>query len=312
MGVPLPAPGIGFGPLGPRASAARPAKTNDSYNVQTWFKDCSAPGANDGTVPDASWFNHIIGNWLYAALQADVTATNDQADDTFYWKIITKLFQASLDRLPIFPEIMESGNILATTATTGQVVINAAQEWRHRGHRVINTSDTLAAARTFATVASKTYHLLATVVSGAVTYSLVDRTALGAAEADEQYDSTFDTMLIAKVVTSAGNVPTVTALINKHRLAARGELLFSAIAWDGDLVAPSALTSGTTTDLNWARRPQVSLNMMTSISTKTTSDTLGTQQLNVGNWSKSRYAFFTTYQKTETPQTGYVGYEALA
>lgn len=219
---------------------------------------------------------------------------------------------AGLDRMPIYPEIDTAGNVLAMTASTGQIVVDAGQRFRHRGHRVVYTTDTSSGSRTFATAINKTYHLRWTWSAGAGTYSLVDMTSASPAETDSSYDSTYDMMLIAKVVTNGSNVLTVTALKNAHRMQARGELLFSAVTWDGDLVAPSALTSGTTTSLNWARRPQVALNMMTSISTKHGADTISVQQLNVGNWSRSRYSFFTTYQKTELPQSGYVGYEAHA
>lgn len=222
------------------------------------------------------------------------------------------LAMTALDRLPIFPEILTATAKLALTATTGQIVVDAGQSFKHRGHRIVKTSDTAAGSRTFATAINKTYHLRWTWSAGAGAYGLVDMTSASPAETDSSYDSTYDMMLIAKVVTNGSNVLTVTPLENRPVLQARGELVFSAIAWDGDLVAPSALTSGTTTTLNWARRPQVTMNAMTSISTKHGSDTISVQQLNVGNWSQSRYSFFTTYQKTELPQTGYVGYEARA
>lgn len=79
----------GFGPLGARASLVRPSADVDAYSqMQTWFKDCSAPGASDGSVPDASWFNHIIGNLVYAAAKAGVTLANNQSDDSYLWQII--------------------------------------------------------------------------------------------------------------------------------------------------------------------------------------------------------------------------------
>jgi len=78
----------GFGPLGPRASTVRPAATPDTYGVQTWAKDCSAPGASDGTIMNASWFNYHTGNWLYAASQSGVVVTNDESNDTFFYNII--------------------------------------------------------------------------------------------------------------------------------------------------------------------------------------------------------------------------------
>ena len=87
-------PGIGFGPLGARAATIRPSVDADTYGVQTWFKNCSGANAADGTVPTASWFNHIIGNLVYAAAQAGVSTTNDQSDDTYIWTIIDNAITA--------------------------------------------------------------------------------------------------------------------------------------------------------------------------------------------------------------------------
>lgn len=90
----------GFGPLGPRAALIRPASDQDVYaGMQTWFKNCSAPGAADGTVPDASFFNHWIGNMVYAAGKSGVTLTNNQSDDTFLWQIIQGAIAEALANL---------------------------------------------------------------------------------------------------------------------------------------------------------------------------------------------------------------------
>ena len=66
--------------------------------MQTWYQDCSAPGASDGTVPVASWFNHIIGQFVYAAAQAGVVIANDQsaAQDNILWDIIDTAINAQV------------------------------------------------------------------------------------------------------------------------------------------------------------------------------------------------------------------------
>lgn len=242
--------------------------------------------------------------WVYSAAAASGSGA---------WLITPwALALIGLDRLPIYPEIDTAGNTLAVTATTGQVVVNADQVFRHRGHRVVNTSDVASGARTFSTAANKTYHLRWTWSGSSGAYSLVDMTAASPAEDNRQYDSTYDMMLIARVVTNGANLPTVTILKNKHDLNARGELLFTDVTWSGDLVAPSALAHGTLVTLDWGRRARAAMAMMTSISTVNGSDTLTTQQLNVGVDSRSRHALVVTYQKTQNPQTGYVSYEAWA
>ncbi len=90
----------GFGPLGPRASLTRPGPDADIYQgLQTWFKNCSSPGAADGTVPTASFFNHYIGNFVYAAAKAGVQLANDQSDDTYLWQIIQGAIAQALAQL---------------------------------------------------------------------------------------------------------------------------------------------------------------------------------------------------------------------
>ena len=80
---------MGMGPLGPRAVLVRPPADVDSYGgFQTWFRDCSAAGQADGTVPDASWFNHVTGQFVYAANKVGVSMTNNDNDDSYLLAII--------------------------------------------------------------------------------------------------------------------------------------------------------------------------------------------------------------------------------
>lgn len=171
---------------------------------------------------------------------------------------------AAAQMQPIFPEVLTGANALTATASTGQIVVNPAQSWQHRG--LINfSSDSFSAPdRTFTTVASKVYHLvwdapgtglatpLATYPSGR--FSLIDRTAASPVETDPSYDTTFDRMLCQKVVTSAGNVPTVTPLKNRALLSAtlvKTTLETSGSGWGG---LPNLAAT-----LNWARSPQLAI-----------------------------------------------------
>lgn len=169
--------------------------------------------------------------------------------------------------LPIFPEISSGGNAFTFTPSVGQIVVDTAQTWLHRGVKIYNTNSFVIGDRTFPTAASKTYHLvwdapgtglaapLAAYPFGR--FSLIDRTAASPVETDASYDTTYDRMLLARVVTSAGNVLTVNALINRSRLLARYEAAESftrTTSVDGGLVAPFA-----TATLNWSRTPVVSL-----------------------------------------------------
>lgn len=88
----------GFGPLGARAATIRPTQDTDTYGVQTYFQDCSSASAADGTVPTASWFNHISQQFVYAAGQAGVAITNDQssAQDDVLWDVINAAIDAKI------------------------------------------------------------------------------------------------------------------------------------------------------------------------------------------------------------------------
>lgn len=52
-----------FGPQGPNFTTTRPiVDPSISAGLDTWCKNCSAPGATDGTYPTADFFNVQIGN----------------------------------------------------------------------------------------------------------------------------------------------------------------------------------------------------------------------------------------------------------
>lgn len=52
-----------FGPQGPNYATTRPAtRAQVSGGSDTWAKDCSAAGAKDGSILDASFFNIFIAN----------------------------------------------------------------------------------------------------------------------------------------------------------------------------------------------------------------------------------------------------------
>lgn len=181
---------------------------------------------------------------------------------------------------PIFPEIEGVGNALSLTATTGQIVVDAAQTFVWRGQRRFSPGNVAAGSRTFATSANKTYHVVwdapgtglatprASYPSGR--YSLIDRT--GGTETDAAFDTTYDRMLIARVVTNGSNVLTVTPLKNKALLTHSATDVASTFGY----VASGAVGSVSPTSanrilfqwgvdmagycmseftLNWARRP---------------------------------------------------------
>lgn len=217
---------------------------------------------------------------------------------------------------PVFPEIISNGGLMSISAISGQVVIATGQQFIHRGGVVYNTSDTLVADRTFATVANKTYHLRWKYNGGTPIFVLNDLADLAynpasKAETAVDFDTTYDDMLIARVVTNGANLPTVTALLNKARLTAAGEEgMFTATTFE-DEKPPSQLTGphGVTVNLNFARKPAA---FLTGFTDATVQVSTTEAELNIVVQSLSRYQIKVIYQRSVIAGGAWIGYQALA
>lgn len=213
-------------------------------------------------------------------------------------------------RLPIFPEVLTSdGRIPVISPSTGQVRIPAAYDFLHRGIFTITTVQT-----DFATSASKTYHLRWTPSGGFVLKDLADAAynPSALAETNVAFDSSYDDMLVARVVTSAGNVATITNLSNKSRLTAVGESSdLQPTIWE-DNKPPSQIvgSEGEVVALNWARKPMASMTGFTDVTVQF--NTTQQAELNAVVQSLSRYQLKLIYQRTQNPIGGFIGYQALA
>ncbi|KWV42139.1 hypothetical protein AS026_21255 [Rhizobium altiplani] len=193
-------------------------------------------------------------------------------------------------RLPIFPEVLTSNGIIPVISpATGAVRVPAGYDFLHRGIYVTTTAQT-----DFATVASKTYHLRWRPSDGFVLKDLADvaYNPSATAETAVTFDSTYDDMLVARVVTSAGNVPTITNLVNKNVMTASGEVLgpgtFGAggIGWE-DATMPSAIANFTSVQINFARKPDAYLSAFNDFWVKDT--TVTADERNVGVRARHRY-----------------------
>jgi hypothetical protein len=218
-------------------------------------------------------------NWLIYAVQAELGhlvdfagMTDDTADLTQVRQAIEAMIASAIGaisggdtsgfllmsqartRLPIFPNVLSptDGKIVCTSPGTGQVRVPSGASIQHRGIYPFVSIQT-----DLATDPNKTYHLRADLTGANPVYSLKDLTDVvynpGASlETVAGFDSRFDDMLIARVVTNSGNVPTITNLVNLDRL-------FSIQAFSG----PSSALSGNndseysaTAAINWARTPK--------------------------------------------------------
>ncbi|TAY75331.1 hypothetical protein [Rhizobium ruizarguesonis] len=167
---------------------------------------------------------------------------------------------ATFPYLDVFPTILTTGNAAVITSSVGQVVVTPFK-WVWRQFKQLDVDSLNLAARTFATAASKTYHLRLSynVGTGVQTLSLKDLSNAGynpgaLAESVNNFDTTYDDMLLAVVTTSAGNVPTVLPLKNAHRMTASAERTTSVLNTN-----PVLGFVADTITLNWGRAPAVSL-----------------------------------------------------
>lgn len=207
-----------------------------------------------GLTPSADDLTQVrkaIQNMIAAALAAiggGEGGGDPEPDDTYL------LLDQARVRLPIYPEILTAdGRMGVTSPANGSVRLPTGVTVQHRGIFPFSTSDLSVDDRTFATAANKTYHLRWRAAEGFVLKDLADAAynPTAAAETNPAFDSGYDDMLIARVVTSAGNVATITDLANRNRLSLR-EVIAGT---DGKLVGGNGANWRFQKALNWARQP---------------------------------------------------------
>jgi hypothetical protein len=212
-------------------------------------------------------------NGMFRRIEAELDAivqeggiTPSDSDDTTVLQAILALIDAATGggdtsnfvlmsqaraRLPIFPDVLHAdGHLNITSPSTGQVRVPAGRVFQHRGIYQITTVQT-----DFATLSSKTYHLRWNPTDGFTLNDLADTgyNPSALAETVSAFDSTFDDMLVARVVTNSSNVATITNLLNRVRLTNQATFrtgIQGALDW--------TVLSATAVALNWARTPLIS------------------------------------------------------
>lgn len=204
-------------------------------------------------------------------------------------------------RLPIFPEVQTAdGRINVTSPGAGSVLVPATVAFQHRGIYPVNTSDYSTPARTLATAANKTYHLRWNPTDGFALKDLANAgyNPVAKAEIAVDFDSAYDDMLVARVVTNAGNVATITNLANKQVMTADG---FGAsapygtagyggatpsFALEDNVMDPKLVGKYQAFDVNFARTPQV---FVTAIQDVVVRDLPLVTEISMGARALSRY-----------------------
>lgn len=204
--------------------------------------------------------------------------------------------------LTVFPTILTANSAAAITSSAGQVVVTPFK-WVWRQFKQLDLNSLNLAARTFATAASKIYHLRLSydVGTGVQSLSLKDVSNAGynpsaLAEGAAAFDTTYDDMILARVTTNAGNVPTVVPLKNASRLNASAQRTSPVMSPDpaiGFVIDPITF--------NWGRGPaQIALEQTTA---NVTIDADSLQSISAG--TPTRYGINYLVGGTSTGSPGY-------
>lgn len=221
----------------------------------------------------------------YAQLRKAIVALIDAATGGGSTDSYLLMSQATA-RLPIYPEMMtEDRKINISSPATGVVRVPGGIDFLHRGIFQVTTEET-----DFNTQASKTYHLRWNPGDGFTLNDLSSGTynPSAAAETSTVFDSSYDDMLLARVVTNSSNVATITNLANAHDLRASGQVVNARGAFSGGEVTagyeggtmPASIANYNTVTLDWARLPEPSLTAIGDVAFL---------EFNVGTRALSRY-----------------------
>lgn len=213
------------------------------------YVDRSTPNAQAGSKVPAGAVEHPQREIVKVIMEAGLTPDKD--DLTQLWQAIKVMIESVRVNLPMFPNVLTTdGKIPVTPFAPGTIRIPAGVDFTMRGGRKITTLQT-----DRSTLANTTYHLRYTEAGGFLLKSLSDTTynpgGVIGNEVNASFDSTYDDMLVAKVVTNGSNAATITNLVNRDSLATElrvSKALPSALNW--------ATLAGSGATLNWARKPK--------------------------------------------------------
>ena len=180
--------------------------------------------------------------------KAGLTPSN--ADTEQLWKALQVQLDGIRLQFPIFPECRNSnGTFDISTPSAGTIRVPAGIQYVMRGGTLYTTAQT-----NLTTLANKTYHLRWDKTNGFRLRDLADTgyNPTAAAESNAGFDTTYDDILIARVVTNGSNVAAITNLKNKAKLilqANRRDSLTEALNW--------VALAGSDVVLNWGRTPEI-------------------------------------------------------
>lgn len=198
-----------------------------------------------GLTPDAADLEQ-----LGKAIQNAIAASTGSAPTEDYLTLAT-----ARARLPIYPEVLTStGRLTVTSPSSGQIIVGSAGSIRHRGIFDVAMADLSEGARTFVVLPSKTSHLRWSPSGGLQRFYLDDGAynPSGLPETDASFDSTYDSALLARIVTDASANATITVLTNRNRLMAQTRASGAATP-----LGAGTLSYTSSMMLGWSRTPQI-------------------------------------------------------
>lgn len=211
------------------------------------FRDQNRAAGVVGTEVNAAFLNGLQEEVLAVIESAGIEPNKDIW--TQLLEAIDKKIEAVRVLLPIFPNTLTAdGKFTVSQTGPGQISVAAGTTWIMRGGKSYTSALT-----PLNTAPSKLYHLRWIKDAGFQLFDIAslvyNPTAL--AEDNPAFDSSYDNMLVARVITDVSNVATITPLVNRPKLA---------ILQNKRIVTPGALNwtvrSGTSITLNWARTPE--------------------------------------------------------
>jgi hypothetical protein len=210
------------------------------------YVDRSTPDSRRGSVPPGKAVEAPQREIVNVIVQAGLTP--DENDNTQLWAALKHFFS----QVPFYPECTTSnGKFDVSQPSAGTIRVPAGVTWTMRGARSFSTTE----AVNLTTLANKTYHLRWTETLGFHLKDLANTSYNSSGSpADETlaaFDSSYDDVLVARVVTNGSNVATITNLINKTKLAV---LTNKRLAVTGALNWTVRVGSAIT--LDWARTPE--------------------------------------------------------
>lgn len=244
---------------------------------------------------------------LLQAIEAKISAATGDGDTSTFL-----LMSQARTRLPIYPEVNNaSGHFGVSSPATGKVRVPSGVSFTHRGIYTLTTTET-----DFNTDASKIYHLRWNPVDGFILKDLASSVynPTSVSEINGVFDSSYDDMLVARVITNSSNAPTITNLLNKNILTADGYAasapfgtagfggLTPSFALEDNIMDPKLMTKYQTFDVNFARTPQV---YVTALQDFVVRDLAGVTEISMGARALSRYQVAAWAQGDQGHATGW-------